>query len=77
MPSWILVNTEFRMRNAVMELFSSTRCFIEVTLRRDVSAEDFSESDIAQIQNLRKVLMQNSTPKNPSKAFPKSTSPPA
>jgi hypothetical protein len=38
------------MFNEDMELFSSAQCFIDVTLRRDVTAEDFSESDISQIQ---------------------------
>jgi hypothetical protein len=48
--SIVLPSAVFHMFNEDMELFSSARCFIEVTLRRDVTAEDFSESDIAQIQ---------------------------
>ncbi|WP_281243816.1 hypothetical protein [Desulfomicrobium apsheronum] len=38
------------MFNKDMELFSSAQCFIDVALQRDVTAEDFSESDITQIQ---------------------------
>jgi hypothetical protein len=48
--SIVLPSAVFHMFNEDMELFSSTRCFIEVTLKRDVTAEDFSECDIAQIQ---------------------------
>ena len=48
--SIVLPSAVFHMFNEDMELFSSARSFIEVTLRRDVTAEDFSESDIAQIQ---------------------------
>jgi hypothetical protein len=48
--SIVLPSAVFHMFNEDMELFSSARCFIEVTLRRDVMAEDFSESDISQIQ---------------------------
>ena len=48
--STVLPSAVFHMFNEDMELFSSARSFIEVTLRRDVTAEDFSERDIAQIQ---------------------------
>jgi len=48
--SIVLPSAIFHMFNEDMELFSSARCFIEVSLRRDVTAEDFSENDIAQIQ---------------------------
>jgi hypothetical protein len=48
--SIVLPSAVFHMFNEDMELFSSARSFIEVTLRRDVTAEDFSESDIVQIQ---------------------------
>jgi hypothetical protein len=48
--SIVLPSAVFHMFNEDMELFSSAQCFIDVTLRRDVTAEDFSESDISQIQ---------------------------
>jgi hypothetical protein len=48
--SIVLPSAVFHMFNEDMELFSSARSFIEVTLRRDFTADDFSENDIAQIQ---------------------------
>jgi hypothetical protein len=48
--SIVLPSAVFHMFNEDMELFSSARCFIDVSLQRDVATEDFSESDIARVQ---------------------------
>ncbi|MBE1426001.1 hypothetical protein H4684_002660 [Desulfomicrobium macestii] len=45
-----LPSAVFHMFNDDMELFSSARSFLDVSLQRDVTAEDFSENDIAQTQ---------------------------